>query len=183
LESNTPAAEDVIKTMKELSKKTSPDRVIWRYDPVFLSNITDFGFHRSNFANLAAALNGCVNRVIVSVYDRYAKAEKRLLRLESEGALKSLDYSAEQMRELLSEMAAIAGKEGMEIQSCAEDPEDCGIRPGACIDSEYIKKQFGLEIRRKDPGQKRPGCLCGESADIGSYGHCPAGCVYCFASL
>ncbi|MDA8425359.1 MAG: DUF1848 family protein, partial [Treponema sp.] len=35
--------------------------------------------------------------------------------------------------------------------------------------------------RPKDPGQ-RPECRCAPSVDIGVYGACPAGCVYCYAN-
>jgi hypothetical protein len=59
----------------------------------------------------------------------------------------------------------------MEIQSCAEaeDLSSLGIKPGACIPG-----------CQKDKNQ-RPHCLCAAAPDIGSYGPCPAGCVYCYA--
>ena len=184
LEPNAPSASAVIQTMEKLAQKTSPDRVIWRYDPVFLSDKTGIGFHRDNFANLAARLKGAVNRVIVSVYDEYARAEKRLAALEHSGSLKRLAHYGSELRSLLADLARIAHSEGMEIQSCAEeDLSDCGIRPGACIDGEYISKTFALKNLGKDSGQKRPYCLCAQSVDIGSYGRCPAGCVYCYASV
>ena len=207
LEPNVPAAEAVIQTMKKLAQKISPDRVLWRYDPVFLSDQTDFEFHRANFAFLATRLKAAVKRVIVSVYDEYPRAEKRLAALESSGALKRPAHSSPDLRSegrgpegrslegrrsescgpevrgLLAELAAIARGEGMEIQSCAEeDFSDCGIPSGACIDGEYLAKEFAIENPGKDRGQKRPYCLCAQSVDIGSYGRCPAGCVYCYAS-
>jgi len=181
LEPNMPPSEALIKTMRLLAQKIPAERVIWRYDPIFLSSLTDFEFHRQNFSNLAARLNGAVRRVIVSVYDEYPKAEKRLAILERNGSLKRFSHSSP-IRGLLAELAQIAGREGMEIQSCAEeDLSDCGIRPGACIDGEYISKVFGLTPPGKDRGQKRPGCRCIQSVDIGTYGNCPAGCVYCYA--
>ena len=186
LEPNAPPLAPVIQKMGNLAKKITPDRVIWRYDPVFLSNITDFEFHRLNFANIAARLNGAVKRVIVSVYDGYPRVEKRLAALEQKGILERKAHYGPEFRNLLADLAGIARREGMEIQSCAEDLADCGIKSGACIDGEYIYSLFGSkfsgpEALRKDPGQ-RPRCLCAQSVDIGSYGRCPAGCVYCYAS-
>ena len=186
LEPNAPPTEMVIETMKQLSEKTNSNRVIWRYDPLFFSNLTDFEFHRRNFANLAARLGGIVNRVILSVYDEYKKAEKRLIALEQRGSLKRPAFcspvlSDPAVRDLLAEMAQIARREGIEIQSCAEeDLSDCGIKPGACIDGEYIFEHFGLGNDGRDRNQ-RPNCLCVKSVDIGSYGSCPAACVYCYA--
>ena len=191
LEPNAPQSEAVIQTMEKLAKKITPDRVIWRYDPVFLSDLTNFEFHRGNFASLAGRLKGIVNRVIISVYDEYPRAEKRLAKLEQCGLKPMAHYDEENppqppvlkpsVRRLLAELAQIAHAEEMEIQSCAEaDLSDCGISPGACIDGDYITKNFGLKNPGKDRNQRR-NCLCSQSVDIGSYGPCPAACAYCYA--
>ena len=193
LEQNAPVPERILQTMAVLAKKITSDRVIWRYDPVFLSNLTDFEFHRRNFSCLAARLKGTVRRVIVSVYDEYPRPEKRLDLLERSSSLRRMahyEYTSSGAKiinasvcSLLTELAQIAGREGMEIQSCAEeDLSDCGIRPGACIDGDYVTKFFGFKTSGKDRGQKRSGCLCSQSVDIGTYGQCKAGCVYCYAS-
>jgi hypothetical protein len=177
LEPFMPPAEEVIRDMGLLAQKTGPNRVFWRYDPVFLSEETGFEFHRRNFALLASRLKGIVSKVILSVYDEYAGARRRLGALEAEGICRPLPhYDGEgrllpQLRSLLAAMAGIAGEAGMEIQSCAEaeDLSPLGIISGACISG-----------GRKDKNQ-RPHCLCAASVDIGSYGPCPAGCVYCYA--
>ena len=88
------------------------------------------------------------------------------------------------VRYLLKDLALIARAKNKEIQSCAEeDLSDLGIRSGACIDGEYITGLFGLKAPRRDRFQRRPRCLCCQSVDIGSYGNCPAGCVYCYGLL
>ena len=131
LEPNVPPAETVIKTMEKLAQKITANRVIWRYDPIFLSSITDFEFHRRNFADLAMRLNGTVKRVIVSVYDEYPAAERRLAALEQSrssgsGGLKRLtcyengpngenslpaQVLSPAVRQLLAELARIAKRE------------------------------------------------------------------------
>ena len=201
LEPNAPPPEAVIQTLQKLAKRITPDKVIWRYDPVFLSNITNFEFHRLNFSKIAARLSGSVKRVIVSLYDEYSRAEKRLAVLEQKSLLERIDLGGTgsrdfnqggsrelltELRELLADMAGIALREGMEIQSCAEELSDCGIVSGACIDAEYLGRLFypkftGKTALEKDPGQ-RSGCRCVQSIDIGSYGRCSSGCVYCYAS-
>jgi len=56
--------------------------------------------------------------------------------------------------------------------------------PARCIDTTRLNRiaaHFGhvpVTARTKGP---RPGCLCAESRDIGSYETCPHGCVYCYA--
>ena len=34
--------------------------VVWRYDPIVYTNLTDHGFHRRNFTQLAGALTGTI---------------------------------------------------------------------------------------------------------------------------
>ena len=184
LEPNAPEPEVVIDTMRELARTITADRVIWRYDPVFLSDITGFDFHRRNFAWLAERLNGAVKRVIVSVYDEYRAAERRLAALEGRGLLRRMAHNEaarDGLGQLFVELARIARAEGMEIQSCAEEGLSAfGISAGACIDGEYLSSQFGIKAPGRDRGQGRPFCRCVQSVDIGSYGQCPAGCVYCY---
>jgi hypothetical protein len=188
LEPQAPEPEAVIDALGELAEKTGPRRVIWRYDPVFLSSLTDEAFHRENFAALARRLRGKTRRVIISLYDPYRGAQRRIGALERGGGFRALPAKdAEgrflpQVRGLLAKLAETAGAEGMETLSCAgeEDLSPLGIVPGACIDGGLIRELWGLEAGGRDKNQ-RPHCRCAPSADIGRYGDCPAGCVYCYA--
>ena len=188
LEPNVPGAAAACRAMEELAEKTGPRRVIWRYDPVFPSNLTDISFHLENFAALARRLEGTVRRVIVSLYDPYRVAERRLAALEKNGVLRPLPCTDGEgrplppIRDLLGALAEAARRAGMEIQSCAEaeDLTPLGIVPGACVDGELLRELWGIRTAGKDRGQ-RPHCRCAPAVDIGSYGPCPAGCVYCYA--
>jgi hypothetical protein len=173
--------EKALNAMKELSRKIGPDRVIWRYDPVLLTSITDEDFHRRNFDVLAQSLTDSVRRVIISIYDEYRGSKQRLEGREKAGELRMLDAGT-QLADLFTSFAKSAGAAGMEIQSCAEkeDFSPFGIKPGACIDAHLIKKLWNLESAGKDKNQ-RPHCLCCKSVDIGCYGTCAAHCVYCYA--
>jgi hypothetical protein len=181
LEPDMVQTSKVLDTMRMLSDKIGPERVIWRYDPVLLTNITGKTFHCANFDTLAQKLSGSVRRVIISLYDEYRGAKKRLDELEKLGELNVLD-AGDGLADMLTGMAKSAENAGMEIQGCAEkeDFSSFGIRPGACIDAALIKKLYGLNFDNKDKNQ-RPNCLCCKSVDIGSYGICNAHCVYCYA--
>ncbi|MDR2102487.1 MAG: DUF1848 domain-containing protein, partial [Treponema sp.] len=188
LEPNPPAPERVIAAIRGLGEKLGPPRIIWRYDPLFLSSLTDLEFHLANFRSLAEALKGRVRRVIISLYDEYPGAQRRIAALERAGSFRVLPLYGDgglilpEIRELLRAMARIAAEAGMEIQSCAEEEDLAvlGIRAGACLDGELIRELWGIETGGKDKNQ-RPRCRCVPSTDIGSYGPCPAGCVYCYA--
>jgi DNA repair photolyase len=198
LEPNVPPPGTVIGALRDLAERIGPDRVIWRYDPVFLSTLTDGEFHRRTFGSLAEALKGSVRRVIISLYDEYGGTRRRISALEKAGSLKTLPLyaaaealqstaaeSAEgltpQIRELLPALAQAAAGAEMTIQSCAErDLRSLNIAAGACIDGDLIRNLWGIETGGRDKNQ-RPRCRCASSVDIGSYGPCPAGCVYCYA--
>ena len=170
----------VVTAIRELSQKIGPDRVIWRYDPILISSITDEDFHRLNFTALAQSLAGSVRRVIISLYDEYKGSKQRLDAKEKSGELRMMDAGAG-LTQLLADLAGSAEAAGMEIQSCAEkeDYSSCGIKPGACIDAALIEKHLHLQCGGRDKNQ-RPHCLCCQSVDIGRYGMCAARCVYCY---
>jgi hypothetical protein len=181
LEPHMVNTEKVLSAMRELARKIGPERVIWRYDPILLSNVTNEDFHRTNFNALAHSLSGSVRRVIISLYNEYQKAQWRFDVLRKAGVLEIMKAGAG-LGELLADLAQSAGAAGMEIQSCAtqEDFSLFGIKPGACIDGGLINKLWGVELKGKDKNQ-RPHCLCRQSVDIGTYGICAAHCVYCYA--
>jgi hypothetical protein len=184
LEPNVPPAGEICAAMGELSAKIGARRVIWRYDPVFLSSITSAEFHLENFKALARQLRGAVKRVIVSLYDEYQGAKRRIEALEKQGSLRTgPEFAAP---ELFAGLASEAAAVGMEMQSCAE-PEELGLQPraplikaGACIDGGLLRELWGIEAPGRDKNQ-RPHCRCVPSVDIGSYGNCPAACAYCYA--
>lgn len=185
IEPNVPPLEKITATFKKLSAAVSPDRVIWRYDPILWSNVTDSNYHLARFREIAGALKGWTRRAVISLVDDYRGSGKRLRKLSDRGIeIKPCDPNDPDLSQLLSTMANIAAESGMEIVSCAEETElsRFGIKPGKCIDDEFIEKVFGIRVTgRKDPSQ-RAACGCVQSKDIGVYGTCRHGCVYCYAS-
>ena len=181
LEPSMTCTTKVLHAVKQLAEKIGSDKVIWRYDPVLLTNITDEDFHRRNFAFITRELAGSVRRVIIGIYDEYKGAKKRLEAMQEYADLQMLETGGI-LPGLLKGFAESASAADMEIQSCArkEDFLPYGIKPGACIDAELINKLWGIELGGKDKNQ-RPHCLCCKSVDIGSYRICGAHCVYCYA--
>jgi predicted peroxiredoxin len=188
LEPNMPAPETILAAMGELAKKIGPERTIWRYDPLFLCDCTDPAFHIRNFRRLSRALEGKVRRVIISVYDEYGGAGRRVAAREKDGSLKPLPHYTPDgvllpgTRNLLSTLANMAREAGMDMYACAEaeNLEELGIAAGACIDGALMMDLWGIKTGGKDKNQRRH-CRCAPSVDIGRYGSCPAACLYCYA--
>ena len=163
----------------ELADRIGRDRVIWRYDPISLSDHYTLDYHVKAFTRIAEALAGRTRRVVISFLDDYEKTKRNMKGINIQGLTK------EKMRRLAHSFAVIAGRYGMEIQTCAEkiDLSEYGITHGACIDREYIEHLLGCRLRAgKDHGQ-RPECRCMESVEIGSYHTCRNGCRYCYANF
>lgn len=177
LEPGAPDVSETVGVLKKLSALLGPERIFWRYDPIFACGSIglDVEGHRSLFAGLADLLDGSAGGVRTSLYDPYRKAEKRLKRA---GLTHDFPLALEAARQIAVE----AKRRGLKITSCVEDLSSAGIEPGPCIDGELIKKLWGLDYSGEVDKNQRKGCLCAPSADIGSYGPCPHGCLYCYAS-
>jgi hypothetical protein len=183
IDPKSPSLETSLETFREISDRIGKEKLIWRYDPIVISTITSPEFHQRTYQHIAEELKGYTTRSVISVVDIYRKVTKRLRTLASEG-VEIIDCSATDLGELLESMSATAKKNGMEIHSCAEelDLKPYGIQPGKCIDDEYIKKIFSIDVsHKKDPSQ-RGACGCVTSRDIGMYDSCLFGCVYCYAT-
>ncbi|MBP7892858.1 MAG: DUF1848 domain-containing protein [Firmicutes bacterium] len=185
LEPHVPPLAERIATAHQLAKRIGPRRVTWRYDPIIVSNNTDFEYHKSAFARIGSELRGATARVVVSLVDYYGKVHRNLRPLERAGwSFREYSGVEPDCRRLLRCMAQIAEEHGLEIQSCAEAVSmgDLGISPGKCIDDELMNELWGTPLQKKDPGQ-RGACLCATSKDIGANDTCLHGCVYCYATV
>jgi DNA repair photolyase len=193
---------EIIDAFRELSERIGKERVIWRYDPIIISDCTDYDFHHRNFAEIAGSLSGKTKRVIVSVVDFYRTVKRRFSRLEKEKGIRVKGREEleedEHFYRLMGSLREIAGAAGLEIQKCCEplNLEKAGIGAGKCIDEELISRiarstggaapDMFSSMRatagyKKDPGQ-REGCLCTESREIGAPLTCRHQCLYCYAS-
>jgi len=183
LEPDNPPLHAALEGFKALSRALGPGRVIWRYDPIFVSNLTPPSFHVAQFQRLATALRGYTRRCVVSLVDFYAKVDRRLRRVHG------LQWDPEPARcpafpAMMRAIATCARSCGMEIVGCAEPEglERFGIAPGACIDASYIRRELGVTVSaRKDPAQ-RSLCRCVRSRDIGAFHTCRRRCLYCYAN-
>jgi hypothetical protein len=183
LDPKTPPLPEAMDTFKSLASRIGPDKVIWRYDPILMTNQTPEAYHLEKMAAIAASLRGYTKHLVISLCDMYKHVEARFRRLEDKGA--PIRLSKEPITDrLIRSIAQIAAENSMEVSSCAEDIEGLkqGIRPGKCIDDQLIERVFGIRVtHQKDPHQ-RPACRCVISKDIGAYETCPFACLYCYAT-
>ncbi len=169
----------ILPAVLRLSDEIGPGRVVWRYDPILLSERYTKGFHYGAFESMARRLSGRVARCTVSFLDLY-KNTARNARLMGLAPTSEAD-----MAEMAERIAGIANAYGIPVDACAEsmDFSRFGIGRARCVDPEILEAASGRPVEfRRQKGQ-RPGCGCADSVDIGVYNSCPGGCGYCYANF
>ncbi|MDD2574231.1 MAG: DUF1848 domain-containing protein [Bacillota bacterium] len=173
-----PDKEDIIGTFIRLSDRIGPEGVIWRYDPILLSDKYSISYHLHHFGEFARKLKGFTVKCIISFIDLYRKTTNNVKNL-------GLHTLTEQDKAKIAEgLSKIAIEFDLQVDTCAEsiDLAGCGIGHAKCIDPKLIEKLNGCKINvGKDKGQ-RPECGWVESIDIGMNNTCPSGCKYCYAN-
>jgi hypothetical protein len=186
LDGRNPSLTTSLDTFRALAERISPQRVIWRYDPIVFSNRTDVDYHLAAYSRIAQTLDGYTQRSVISILDIYHKARKRLAQLKQKGfeMITDGDVLEEKIAALVPQLVQIASQHGMEVVSCAEevDLRPYGVLPGKCVDDVYIQRVFAMDVpHTKDPSQ-REACGCVVSRDIGMYDTCMYRCAYCYAT-
>lgn len=181
LEPGTIDSETAIGQAKQIANEFGRRALVWRYDPIVISDLTPVDYHRRNFAALARALEGASDEVVISFVQAYRKTRRGLDAAAAEGGFAWRDPPAEEKRDLVARLGAIAAERGMALTICAQpDHLIPGIRGARCIDALRLGDVAGRAIEAREKGN-RPFCLCHESRDIGAYDSCAQGCVYCYA--
>jgi hypothetical protein len=182
-EPHVPPLDACIDTFCELAAKIGPDQVIWRYDPIVISNKTDAEYHKDRFAAILDRLRSATRRVVISFVDDYRKATSQFRQLAREGVAVRLTPAPAEVADLAEFIADSAAAQGIAAFSCAEtlDLQPFGIQPGKCIDNALIQRLFGIRVASGKDRSQRPECGCAAAKDIGVYGTCRHGCRYCYA--
>ena len=180
IEPNLPdKRKELIPAFQKLSEKIGKEKVIWRYDPILLSDKYTADYHLRAFEEIAGNLAGYTEKAVISFVDLYEKTWRNTrglgIRLATE----------KEMMGLAAEMARIASKYNLEIESCAEqwDFQKVGIQRGSCIDKKLIERIIGCRLTGQKDKNQRKECGCFESVEVGAYNTCLNGCRYCYANF
>lgn len=169
----------VIPAFQQLSKEIGRERVVWRYDPIFLNETYTVEYHCRYFRFLASKLAPYTEKCTVSFIDLYKKTERNIKPLHIS------TVGPEHQEELLIKFVEIAKEWGISIDTCAEvwDFSRLGVGHAHCVDRERLERigQYRLTVE-KDKNQRQE-CGCVSSIDIGAYNTCKNGCLYCYANF
>lgn len=190
LEPNLPSLEDRINTLKNLVEILGPASVVWRFDPLILTDTISTDSLIEKIGRIAKRLVGHTNKLVFSFADiaTYRKVGRNL----KAAGVSYREWNEAAMIEFATRLSELNSKRwGFQLATCSEAIalEEFGIEHNRCIDPDLITRlspddsilQNFLASAKTDKGQRKL-CGCILSKDIGSYNTCPHGCVYCYAN-
>ena len=199
LEPNVPKVETRIDTFRRLVDRIGKERVIWRFDPLLLTDKITIDTLLERIGTIGRQLKGYTNKLVFSFIDiaPYRKVQRNL------AGLGCREFAAEMKVKFAEGLAMLNGELGFDLATCAEDVDlsDYGITHNKCIDDELMLREFNADTKlmdfigaerdifgrwtirksKKDKGQRKS-CGCVSSKDIGMYNTCPHLCRYCYAN-
>lgn len=179
IETNVPSKNQIINTFINLSQKVGKERVVWRYDPIFINNYYNVDYHIKYFEELAKRLRDYTEKCIISFLDFYKNTQRNIKNLDIQ------QISEKEMGYIATELAAITNKYDLTLETCSEkiDLTNLGIKHGKCIDDKLLSHISGYNIEVGKDKSQRLECGCVTSIDIGSYNTCQHNCLYCYANF
>jgi len=209
-EKNLPALNKRLETFIELSELIGKQKVIWRFDPLIISDKLHPDELLKRIEKIGDQLFPYTHRLVISFIDMeiYKKVKRNLSALPDK--IQEIDITT--MHYFAQELMRLNQKWNLKIATCAEkiDLQQYGIEHNRCIDDRLIIELFSDDTelmnflgykpsiqndflatgnnissssyeKLKDKGQRKF-CGCIKSKDIGQYNTCPNGCVYCYAN-
>ena len=207
LERGVPSVEARIATFKALVRKLGFGKVIWRFDPLILTDKIGVEDLLRKVKNIGDQLKGYTEKLVFSFADiaAYKKVKANLER----NNINYREFTEADMIQFASGLQKLNTAWGYTLATCGEkiDIEKYGIVHNKCVDDDLMIKYFsddaklmdylGVEVREadlftgertvikkknnKDKGQ-RQFCGCIVSKDIGEYNTCAHLCEYCYAN-
>ena len=207
LEPGVPLISERINTFIRLSERIGRGRVVWRFDPLVLSDTITVDDLLEKVRRIGDRIAPFTRRLVFSFIDieKYGKVRRNL---QAAGFAGAREFTEEEVETFCDGLARLNCRWNLVISACAEgrDLSRFGIGRGQCISYDLMVQEFGndralMEFLRptgqqaldgyhppadpsrrlKDPGQRNT-CRCIVSKDIGQYSTCMHLCAYCYAN-
>lgn len=177
IEPNVPSKENIIKAIKKLSMIIGKEKIVIRYDPVFISDTYNLDYHIKAFDKLCSLLDGYVSKILISFIDNYKNVRK------NEKALRFKEFTENDYKIIGLNFSKCAKKHKMVVHTCFEKRNliEYGFVKDECLSHELAYKITGKKYKNWT-SRKGKNCNCVQMVDIGSYNSCMHFCKYCYAN-
>ena len=141
-EPKAPPLAKRIDTFKRLSDRIGADRVIWRFDPLLLTDETDATRLLEKCKRLGDALHGFTNRLVFSFADIHAY--RKVAEALDKRGICAREFTEPEMEQFAQNLSQFNQNWGFSLGTCAETIalEKFGIEHNRCIDDRLLAKLF-----------------------------------------
>ena len=142
LEKNVPNLDFRINTFKLLSEKLGSESVIWRFDPLLLTDDIDINSLLHKIERIGSQLFGYTEKLVFSFADIaiYSKVKQNLIK----NGIEAREWTESQMREFAQRLSELNNSKGWnyELATCGEkiDFGEFNINANHCIDYSLIAR-------------------------------------------
>ena len=178
LEPHPPPAKDVINTVDKLTGIIPAEAILWRFDPVILTEKYPPEFHSSKFYELCSELARMVDRIAVSFtyfYSRQTLPAFKKYQEKTDDVL--LESNLDLKVDLVRDFQATAEHFDLEVTLCCcpRLVKETDLGATGCNSWKWATRIYP-ELQETTPLEKSPtreGCGCSREVDIGVYNTCP----------
>ena len=179
LEGSVPDYRDLLQDCRFIAKRYSPDQVVWRFDPICITDKLSYEMHEERFCVCLSLLRGYVKHCIVSFVHPYRRT---LVNMEKYAGHRLLELSPEVQKNCANRLAGLAEAQGIRVAACCNDSLlSDSIEKASCINGPFLSSLFSVPIDTTAAATRKE-CACTKSVDIGAYDTCAHGCLYCYAN-
>ena len=179
LELRVPDFRTAVKDYIHIAKRYSAGHIIWRFDPICITDKLSYEIHEERFAACAELLRGHASSCIISFAHPYRKMMSNLRKYTSHS---HIPVSPVQQKAYANRLAKRAATYGFKLLACCNDHLlSDAIGKARCIDGPKLSLLFCTALDTRSAASRKE-CGCTKSIDIGAYDTCGHGCVYCYAN-
>lgn len=159
LEKSVPPLDERIDTFKQLVERLGKGHVIWRFDPLVLTDQISIDLLLSKIENIGDQLYGYTEKLVFSFADilSYRKVQSNLKKAQ----VNYIDWSENQMRVFAEKLVKLNEKWDYELATCGEKIVLNGVKKNHCIDDDLIIRlayhdkvlmdYLGVEVHKPQP--------------------------------
>jgi len=144
-ELRVPSLEKRIATFKELSNKIGKEKVIWRFDPLILTDNIPVEKLLEKIYRVGSEIHNYTEKLVISFADirTYAKVQRNL----KKAGIRYREFDEGGMRKIAEGIQKINKEWGLEISTCAEkvNLREYNIKHNKCIDDELMIRLFNKD--------------------------------------
>lgn len=142
LEPGLRSTEDRAETFRRLSGRLGRDRVIWRYDPLILTDRIDEDSLLDRVFNVGRRIAGYTDKLVISFADisAYPKVVRNMYRK----GINFREFTPLSMESVARGISEMNKEWGLEIATCCEEIDlgRYGIKKNRCVDGELMSRLF-----------------------------------------